>query len=216
MALPAGKIKVIVNGTLPGTEVFAHSQGFDPQFETITQAEMDHFAEAVWSAFKTNFLTTGVKAGWPNVTTWTGVKAYLLGAGGAAVLTAVSTSASQAGTASTSPCPDQCALVVTQLTGVPGRSHRGRAYLPGPATGALVAGQLNTPTPATVAAAYMAWLQAVADEATTPAVASVLSSTLSSAGHITFVRVDSRLDVQRRRGDKQVVTSTATSTALVP
>lgn len=214
--LPSGGIRLVTSGTLTSGEVFAHSQGFFPQVTPVDQAFMTAFAENAWSAFKTSFLTLTVAALFPTTVTWNKCRAYLIGAGGRTSLVGESTSASKAGTHSSSTLPNQCAVCLTLQTGVPGRAHRGRTYLPPPAVGIVAGGQLSLANATSIAQQYMAWLQAIADSATTPAVGSILSSSLSAVEQMGTVRCDTVIDTQRRRRDKSIAVGSFTSIPLVP
>lgn len=104
-----------------------------------------------------------------------------------------------AGTAS-GDLPYNCALVATLLTPIDGRSYRGRMYLP--ARGVTLSNsQLNLPTVTTVAADVAGLFTAINGTSAGTQVV-VASATRGLVTAVSQVRVDSKMDVQRRRQDK--------------
>ena len=105
--------------------------------------------------------------------------------------------------------PFQSALVATLQTGRPGRSYRGRMYLPF-LTSAFNAGKIST-TSVTLGARAAAVADLLADTATAassfpglqPAVVSKAADAVTS---VTSVRVGDIMDTQRRRRDSLVET----------
>lgn len=100
--------------------------------------------------------------------------------------------------------PPQCAIVVTLLTGLAGKSFKGRVYMPNRT--AIVAADGNLPTATVTALAVTAsnWLslfrtRSVGGERLTGVV-----SGAQGPNAITAVAVDSVVDTQRRRRDKVV------------
>jgi hypothetical protein len=207
--LPAGLCKIVISGTLPGGEVFAHSQGFDIQTEPVTQTVLNTFTQQASDLWVSTFLTAAVTACYPTVTAWKQVRGYLYGSAGKSVLVANANPINVPGTNGGSPCPNQVAHVLTTLTGVPGRSHRGRVYLPAPGTSLLTAGQVTTANNTTIVNAYAAWLNAIRNSATAPGFGVVASSTQGAMFTMTQIAGNTRLDVQRRRANKQAATATA-------
>jgi hypothetical protein len=130
------------------------------------------------------------------------------------------------GTASATPVPGTgsgahpgyVALVVTLLTAFPGRSHRGRIYLPATAVAINSAtSQLSTAATQDTLAADVA--THLASSAHTPSWASgvlftpvVLSKTLGSTADIVSLRIDSLPDTQHGRTRKLSAVHTATHT----
>lgn len=99
--------------------------------------------------------------------------------------------------------PNQVAVCCTTLTGLPGRSRRGRFYLPGthaPVSGALA--QMDQETVDNVAENAANLVESSYGAGFTPAVVSGVAGT---ATVIRTVRVDSRLDIQRRRANRETI-----------
>lgn len=102
--------------------------------------------------------------------------------------------------------PNQICVAISWVTGIPGRANAGRVYWP--ATGAALGptGRLNSPSPQTIADAAADFLAAVAgagQDVTDPARVAAVVSNRGTAHRIDRVRVGNRLDIQRRRADKQ-------------
>lgn len=210
MVWASGTLRCVTSGTLAGGEIFSFTQAFrgdagwsDTEFET---------AYGQWVLSVQNVLcASGILAEWPSTTHFTKVRAYLYGAGGALVKQGESADFDKQGSApSASPLPNQLALVVTLLTGFPGRSKRGRVYLPAPAASQLSAdGQASSVSVDTIGGAYRDALQAMKDDTLScPPV--VASATTTAMTDITSIRVDSKLDTQRRRAASVAADHTAT------
>jgi hypothetical protein len=103
--------------------------------------------------------------------------------------------------------PSQVAVAVTLGTGYPGASNRGRFYWPG--LGAGVAqngrqGNIDTQALATDVAGWIPELEGAGASVITPSLRlNVLSTTKATAKPVTEVRIGDRLDIQRRRADKE-------------
>lgn len=111
---------------------------------------------------------------------------------------------------------NQVAACATLLTGAPGRSNRGRMYIPingkipsstpnGPQIDSTSYGNVSTG----LATFFANWKTAHTGVMGDPAVVSI---TASVANLITSVRCDSKADIQRRRANKQTIAG-ATTTA---
>lgn len=106
--------------------------------------------------------------------------------------------------------PWQSSIVVTLRTGASGRRNRGRMYLP--AAGAAL-GADSQMSNSDITTLVNNWAAAFTDlagsDAGTPSVVSIAGSAHRA---ITTVEMDSRVDIQRRRANKQVASSVATHT----
>lgn len=104
--------------------------------------------------------------------------------------------------------PASCCLVATNRTARPGRSYRGRNYIPltNPAVMGGVTFEVTEGTTVTVANAHAALFHAVNENTPdSPLIAGTVSVGSRAASVLTpviEVSVDSRPDVQRRREDK--------------
>lgn len=110
--------------------------------------------------------------------------------------------------------PLQAAIVVTLLTGLAGRSFRGRLYLPCTMQDLDTNHQMEEAVAATLASNWASILHDVDfNNAGHPV---VVSTKLGTATGISSVRVDTRLDVQRRRANKQAPEHTSTQPVTYP
>lgn len=135
----------------------------------------------------------------------TGYTLYCYPNGGPTATAIAASTVNVGGLGSGNPLPVQIARAVTTLTGQAGRSFRGRFYIP--ATGLqITAGDLQfTDNGATLLSGVAGWL---VDQRTSNSWnACVVSTVRSTSTPITQLRTDSRPDVQRRRANRQAVTS---------
>ena len=138
-------------------------------------------------------------------------RGYLYPAGGGpAVLQAGEDRTPLAGTG-TVPYPTQTAIVATLLSGLPGRSYRGRIYLP--LTGiVLQSNHQLTAAQATGIATSVAGIASAVNSFASGGPFGVASiAGLQGRIPISSVRVDTEPDVQRRRADKIVAASFGTA-----
>lgn len=103
--------------------------------------------------------------------------------------------------------PGQVALAVTTLTRRPGASYRGRFYWPALGYPINGAGRINAGLRDPIATAIAQWFAdlQVAGAAVTPVGigANVVSNTRGVANRVEKISVGDRLDIQRRRADKE-------------
>lgn len=102
--------------------------------------------------------------------------------------------------------PTQVAVVASMVTGRPGRANAGRMYLP--ALGAVIntSARIEDNGVATLATDVANWLTSVKGAGAGVFDAELFPAVLSSKGtaaEILRVRVGNRLDIQRRRADKE-------------
>lgn len=208
---PAGTIKAIIGGTLPSGEEFAWGFQMENGVGT-TQLVLDELAGSVSAAVANNLLTPTVK-GYYNVNVvFTTVTLYLYAGGTDAQLISTTGIPDGAGTNANAPVPNQCAIVVTLNTGVPGRSNRGRSYLPCVAANQVGADtQLSQTVCTTLAQAYASMLEAIATGSPADAVPAVASATKGASRPIVSVTVDSKIDTQRRRARNEQALRRATA-----
>jgi hypothetical protein len=200
-APPANTVKCVISGTLPSGEIFAF--GFQMDGSGISgQLALTQLLGVVSGSLTGNFLTTAVKALFGTGVVFTTVSLYYYNGGSTAALQAQNSGINTPGTSAAAQLPDQCALVVSLLTGIPGRTKRGRLYLPPMSAGLMNGnGQLSSATCTTVAAAMAAFFNGIRTSANgaQPVVASATAGTKTP---LTSVRVDSIVDTQRRRRNK--------------
>lgn len=209
MSFPAGAVKLVFAGTLSGGEKFAHTFWVD-NGAAPDQSTLGLILQQAVLTFNAQIGVAAVKALFPTSTSYLTCTAYSYAGGPNADLVAGPTALAAWVGAGANALPNQCSFVLSLRTPQPGRSFRGRSFLPGPHAGTLsAAGQLSAGTVNTVGNAWKAWMQGVAAGGAgfpaTPVI--VASATRSLKTHVTHFGIDTRLDVQRRRADKQAVTS---------
>lgn len=103
------------------------------------------------------------------------------------------------GSTPTNPLPPETAVCVSFLTGVPGRSNRGRMYLPAPHSGLLTTSGRLVSTSATFFASWAAQLLSGINGSIDGGDVVVWSRKGASTKNVTQVLVGDQFDVQRRR-----------------
>lgn len=195
----------VAQGRLPGGEVWSCTLRTEPAgappFDGLDLAEGCETAKLDWQTF----LGAGPQ-GFATGTYLDRVLGYVYDEGGILVEQAASSSAPFQGTG-TQVQPNQCAVVVSLLTGQAGRSRRGRIYVPWLSSG-LTAGRL-----------VAAQVTAAADRAAVLAVQArdwgfggptlsgelvVASATYGYNTPVTQIRIGNVMDTQQRRRDDLV------------
>lgn len=185
-----------IHGTSPGGEIWQFSIWV--QRDIATQADADVMASDAAGAVDDSDLMTLILA---DDQTWTGVSAYAYQDESPAAQFVGEAARSVTGGAS-GVASLQTAFVVTLNSDTPGRSGRGRLYLPARRQVAAADALIST-------AARDGMLTAVQDVinkinvSTAPSICVVHSLTKSQDYFITAVSADQRLDVQRRRANRQ-------------
>lgn len=173
--------------------------GVDDPLSTSAQDVADAVATAWNQHFPTAFGSKSVKELYRTDQTFTTVRAYRLANYGndPALQVAEAPLTQAAGSASVMSLPAECAICVSLLTGVPGRSYRGRMYFPATTYGVLENnGTLTTPA----RQAFSGFTAALfGDVNNGQRFVSVISRTKSLATHVTAVSVGSHVDTQSRR-----------------
>lgn len=209
MVYAANTIKVSVSGSMPNGARF--SWGFQTQGTAGSLAVRCGAAIGIVQGWLASSDSATIRALMPNGNKIDTISAY--GYDGSAHAAASDTAgANVPGTGTTITLPNQAALVVSIRTAGTGRSARGRAFLPCSSL-ALSVGQADAST-----------IQTVADEFKTlldlfpagtgdgmPQTAVVASPTHNINRPVTYVVVDSRLDVIRHRAQRETILHMATS-----
>lgn len=177
---------------VPG-EQFSHSLWVTSSLTSaadLATAAAAHWASAFASAADTY---------WPDSTQWTSVHvSRVVEATGIVDATADASIVAVAGDSGNA-LPPQCAIVCTMRTALAGRSHRGRFYLPGPATGAVTnVGALDSTAQGVIADALQAYMVDLIADTYFPA---VYSRTLHTHTVCSSMDVGNVFDTQRRRRD---------------
>ncbi len=203
MTILAGVSKIVIRGTLPQGEQFNTGLWTAGNMPT-SAAQANTFAATIASLVSTHIVPT-----WqPFLSTlaaFTDVKTYHYPNGGpSAGFLGTATIAGGAGTSATAYLPLQLAWVATLRTGFPGRRFRGRMYMP-ITNHALTNWQFTQADVDSLTTAVRNFINGINTNGTVG-----LSSIVSQVGtgataSITRVDGDSRLDVQRRRANRETV-----------
>lgn len=211
MSIPAGVTHVVFGGDLPGGERWQSGfwvSGAVPADAGVATANADLWWAQLTAADASGAMrVTFTHAG--SSVSMRYVRVYPYPSGGPIAPYVGEHTGSIIG-ASTDTLPNQCALVVTLRTALSGRRHRGRMYLP--VTGLPLGssgGQANTAHVTEIADAwgtcFSDW-NASGDNGKIV----VVSPTGSSFSPVTTVSVDTRIDIQRRRANKQSINAVKT------
>jgi len=213
MPIPANTLRFSIRGNLPGNEIWNCSFWLRPTGAATAPSD-GTAADALlttlkgvthWATFKAQILA--------NLRATGGIveeRLYCYPTTGTTAAAVAVQSDVAAGTSTGGTLPNQCAVVVTLLTGVAGRSQRGRVYLP--LSGGAVSttdGQLTNTLP-TLRAELANWNKDMALLASGWAIY-VVSQTRTSSLPVVQCKIDTRVDVQRRRANRQAATSSATT-----
>lgn len=209
MGIQGGVVRFVFSASNTGGEVI--NTGFWVFLNTSTpsQADLDTLttdAATLWnvqSALLQGFCYAGVS--------WQQVKSYYYdGTGPGAALQSVKPLLANAGTQITGGSPIDTCLVVSLRTGLPGRTKRGRMYLPLHSAVSATSGQVPAATCTAfsnaVAGTFNSWNGAH------PGFVSVVSRTSTSSAAVTQCQTNSVTDVQRRRENKLVPNNNALAT----
>ena len=214
MPIQPNTVHIVVSGSLAGGDEFSYGYWLNPA-GVQSQATLDGLTSDAMSFWTTDFMTTTVAGYFPTTTTWKKVRGYWYAGGSSAALVSESDFGTLAGTAAATTCPNQVAICVSQRTGIPGRRNRGRLYLPAPTSGILAAGQLGPSQAQGIADGVAAVFSAHNNSPNQVGVVIVASQTGTERNDVTEVLVDTRLDTQRSRANKQLATAVKSS-AVTP
>lgn len=217
MAIPPGSTRIVFSGDLPGGEIW--SSGF---WMTSTGVHDNNTANAqafiitatLNSADPSGGMRIAATKLWNAGIRWLKTNAYhyVTGAPTADFVGEYVLPTPRAGTVN-SGMPNQICAVLSLRTGLSGRSHRGRMYLPAGGAALQLDGQL---VQADATAVANAWALAFTDiNASDAGKVVVVSQRLTAFTVIESVRMDSRLDVQRSRAKSQVIDSVSAA-AVTP
>ena len=185
MPIPAGSWRVVLEGTLRGTQDFA--TGFWLSGAAYTNhASMQTLNDSIRDTCVSQFLGHANKLA-STSDLYKNVRLYAYnGTGGAALDTTVSpiSSANGTGLSTDSPLPLQTCMVITLRTARSGRSYRGRMYLPAATTG-LSNHEFSPTLVDEIAAGAKHWFDAI-NAANTPTV-SVVSGGLLCLGGVAVI-----------------------------
>lgn len=195
--------EIVVN-TLWVQEDQASVLGPDVSAQTIADRVRDAWSTMILTGYGTG---GGMQTQFKSAALFTSVDCYAVDSEGKATAQASAAFAPTISGTGGSGLPPQVALVVTLLTGVPGRSGRGRMFLGNLAyPNALVSGRVAPEVQASVARNIAGFLTAVRDDplAEDDFRPVVVSPTTSTARKITSVSVGNVYDTMRSRRNKLV------------
>lgn len=197
MAIPANVARVVIGGSVAGGEEWSTgfwlSSGADAQ--TILNAIDNEAIEPFWNTIK-SFVWDSFHLDY--------IKVYAYKAGGNVASSMAMKAETLTGTLTGTGSPFSTALVATLLSAVPGRSGRGRMYLPYHLAFGDT-GHSDGTAPNTLGGAVNTMLSTIRGNADglTPV---IVSRTHSTATPITAVRMDDLPDSQRRRDESLTAT----------
>lgn len=202
--IPANIARIVWSGTTPN-----NTDIWNVRVHALASTSIDGFflqeiAETAYDAWCANFYVGTCAPLFNASTTCEAVTAYALDTSGhASEVQIASTTTNPIHGSGSLALPSEVALCASVETGAPGRSKRGRSFLPGLDCAALdVVGFLQLTFAQDIATAYAAVLgtinaHAYIDSASAEVV--VLSEKMGAAYPVTEVKVGQILDVQRRR-----------------
>lgn len=202
----SNEVRVVFSGKMPNGEIWSCGFSFDTTLgPTVDQAYMNDLAAKAVTEFTTGGLGGMMRGHNPSTWTCDVVSCYYYSVtGGPATLQSQAVIGS-AGTASGNTLPNQVAIVASLRTGLPGRTKRGRVYLPllivSTSAGLIANAECDT-----IAAAVAGFLTQMSTAPSPLPEAVVASESTSSMPAITNVIVDNRFDVQRRRANRERAT----------
>lgn len=210
MPVPAGSTRISYVGTAPGGEIWDTSLWWTglPIDSPASANEYASSAGAAWALNSRN----AIRSLFLSDTHLTQMRVYHYAtAGNVAQYVGAYVFPTPVAGAGVAPHPLQVACCLTLQTALAGRSHRGRMYWPANAQ-ALTSHQMLSADTSALSIAFAALID---DTKTTFTLGTpvVVSTALSAATPIVAVRVDSRLDIQRRRANRQAILY-STTTAL--
>jgi hypothetical protein len=204
-------VRLVMGGTLRTTQTWSMGMSF---LVTVphTQSELLAWLGVMDPLVKAFFNTAVINANaWDTTTTYNSLRAYEYTAVGGASSQAQIFSSGSTGIGAQSG-PAQCAIVLSVRSGIGGRNKRGRLYLPATAKAVYsTVGQMSSGDCTSLANAFKTLVDAAnASHIGTDAVIFGIASRGSGftvAGQ--DVKVDGKIDTQRRRTDKILAANSA-------
>lgn len=210
MPYPSRLTRCNINASLTGGEIMVHTVWLQRDLTVPGATSLQTLADRVRDSWTVAMngggaVAQGVRVHLAASTVYQNVTAYSVDAAGRATNQAVSSFTGVTGTSTGSALPPQCALVVSLLTGRPGRSGRGRLYLGGLSAGNLTTtGRLDPQTRGQILASMAQFYVQVrstnnADDSDRPV---VVSPTRTEAYKIKAVGIGDVYDTMRSRRNR--------------
>jgi hypothetical protein len=206
-------VKIVVGGAIATTDRWSCGFAFRVSGGTPSAADMNGIASGFATIFATDFWdhTNGGKVDSPTTTSWDKCSTYFYPAGSAtSTISGTVVLTPDFGSTAGVFIPPECAIVASLHTGFTGRQNRGRLYLPCP-TQLVANGQLAS-TVCTNWATQIAQVYTHWNSATVGALAFDGCIGTGETPIVTKVTIDSVVDSQRRRRNKQIPSSTGSGT----
>ena len=182
---------LITRGTLHGAEAFSYSCA------VTGSGSLADAATAAADANTAMHAASGFDAIFDDGVVWVDVLVNQIPDGGGVVIDSQVVTSSDAGSDTSGSLPNQCAVVVSKITGFAGSRNRGRMYLPPVAIGELTAaGRLASGTLTALAAGMTAWKNSLIGDGFTPV---LVSQSQSANLVITTLRIGDVVDTMRTR-----------------
>lgn len=208
MPFEAGTLKAQIKGTLPGGEIF--SWGLSLMAASGAPGVQADVAASVIASSITPSITPELYSLLPASAAYSSVSVYHYG-GGAHADAVGYAPIGHNGTGTANPMPNQVAIVVTQETARPGRSYRGRSYIPVLRLNLSADGQVVDSILTAVLtdiATVIGNLKANSGDA--GSIKTVVASSKGFNTDLTAISADTRLDIQRRRAESQAINDRVT------
>lgn len=205
-------MRLSIKGTLPGGEVFS----INPTYRLDVPTEVpnpSNLASSIATALVARTIPTDITGLISTESFWTSLRVELRTAN--FQLMGVGENSYSPALKGTGPSthPPQTAVVASLRTALPGRSGRGRLYLPATGLGLQSTLQMTETQATNIATAVKTWVSDLAATATAAYPAPgplhlfvVHSKKNNTAQDVSAIQVDTVLDSQRRRRDKLVGT----------
>jgi len=211
MVATADRVDIIMGGKVGTTDTWTTKISFATTGGTPSNADMNGIAagaSTIWAADVWDPAVVGWKPNVNATTDWSLCKTYFYPAGSTiATVSGVKILVSDPGTAGAAAVPPQAAAVMSLHSAFAGRTKRGRCYMPSvtPLSGV---GAFSTSQALRMATQFRLFLSDW-NSATVGALSFNACVGTGNLPKVTFVVVDTIVDTQRRRRDKQISTATA-------
>ena len=208
VGVPTESVKLVPYGTFNGTQDVSFGLWVNLGLGIVpTQAQLDSYCAALGGNFD-GFVDTSTVAAWYNaLMVWQGLRAYYYAPNTVhAALVSEFVFATPRNGAGTANHPPMTAIVASLRTAVPGRSGRGRFYLPANGIGLQPGGTANGSDVDSLGSAIAGLIGEINAQdipgGSAPGTVSVMIFTKGDFNFVTRVIIDNKPDSQRRRDDK--------------
>lgn len=204
MSISGSSVRHVLRGDDSSGEIFATGFWMRPPSGTpATQVALNTMNDDVALSFLATAIN-GFRSIMASTSHYTGVTSYMYNGGDTALLVAEHefTPVQGVGQGGNS-LPLQTSMCLSLRTDVPGRSGRGRMYLPAHGS-TLTVHQFPTADVENVVTAAQAFFEDIDGDGVAGTVI-VASETLDMGNAVNAVEVDSRPDIQRRRANRQTI-----------